>query len=100
MTKRESRVVHAFLHCIEHGEFSVDYAITVLEDNQRYGWMSADAKEAFYAGVESIREKILEQTMQDEGAESADPSVNETVFEDTAVSESAQAVDSGEDTSE
>ena len=48
MTKREQRVVHAFLNCIAHGEFTVDYAITLIEDNQRYGWLSDAAKEAFY----------------------------------------------------
>ena len=51
MTKREQRVIQAFLNCIAHGEFSVDYAITLIEDNQRYGWLSDAAKEAFYAAL-------------------------------------------------
>lgn len=52
MSKREQRVVQAFLNCIRHGEYSEDYAITLIEDNQRYGWLSDGAKEAFYAALE------------------------------------------------
>ena len=37
MTKRESRVINAFLNCIRRGEYTVDYAITLIEDNARYG---------------------------------------------------------------
>ena len=48
MTKREQRLIKAFLNCIASGEFSVDYAITLIEDNQRYGWLSDAAKEYFY----------------------------------------------------
>ena len=48
MTKREQRVVNAFLNCIAHGEYTVDYAITLIEDNARYGWMREIAKEYFY----------------------------------------------------
>ena len=48
MTKRETRVINAFLNCIAHGEYSVDYAITLIEDNARYGWLSETAKEYFY----------------------------------------------------
>lgn len=48
MTKRETRLINAFLNCIARGEFSVDYAITLIEDNQRYGWLSDTAKEYFY----------------------------------------------------
>lgn len=48
MTKREQRVINAFLKCIEHGEYTVEYAITLIEDQQRYGWLSEAAKEYFY----------------------------------------------------
>lgn len=48
MTKREQRVITAFLNCIAHGEYTVDYAITLIEDNARYGWMSDAAKDYFY----------------------------------------------------
>ena len=32
MTKREKRVITAFLNCIAHGEYTVDYAITLIEE--------------------------------------------------------------------
>ena len=48
MTKREKRVITAFINCVRSGEYTLDYAILLLEDNQRYGWLSEAAKEAFY----------------------------------------------------
>lgn len=52
MTKREQRVVNAFISCVKSGEFTLAYAITLIEDNQRYGWLSDAAKDAFYEAVE------------------------------------------------
>ncbi len=48
MTKRETRVINAFINCVSSGEYSEDYAILLIEDNQRYGWLSEEAKEVFY----------------------------------------------------
>ena len=48
MTKRESRVINAFINCVKRGEYTLDYAITLIEDTQRYGWLSDAAKEYFY----------------------------------------------------
>lgn len=45
LTKREQRVIRAFLNCIRAGEYTEDYAITLIEDNARYGWLSDAAKE-------------------------------------------------------
>ena len=52
MTKRETRVINAFINCVKTGEYSLDYAILLIEDNARYGWLSEEAKEAFYAAVD------------------------------------------------
>lgn len=52
MTKREYRVVNAFINCVKSGEFSLEYAIVLIEDSARYGWLSNDAKEAFYSAIE------------------------------------------------
>lgn len=52
MTKREERVIRAFESCVGDGQFTADYAITLIEDNQRYGWLSEGAKEAFYAWLD------------------------------------------------
>ena len=51
MTKRETRVIQAFINCVKSGEYTVDYAILLIEDNQRYGWLSEEAKEVFYEAV-------------------------------------------------
>lgn len=52
MTKRESRVINSFINCVEKGEFTFDYACLLIEDNARYGWLSEEAKEVFYAECE------------------------------------------------
>ena len=52
MTKREARVINAFINCVRSGEYSIDYAIILIEDNSKYGWVSEAAKEYFYAAVD------------------------------------------------
>lgn len=54
MTKREQRVINAFLNCIRHGEYTEDYAITLIEDQQRYGWLSDTAKDYFYDELDKM----------------------------------------------
>ena len=58
MTKREHRVIQAFINCVAHGEFSADYAVTLIEDQQRYGWLTETAKEAFYAQLSEEVEQV------------------------------------------
>lgn len=52
LTKREQRVIRAFLNCVKNRAFTEDYAVTLLEDNARYGWLSEAAKDVFYAALE------------------------------------------------
>lgn len=54
MTKREQRVINAFLNCVKHGEYTADYAVTLIEDNQRYGWLSETAKGYFYEELDKM----------------------------------------------
>ena len=54
ISKRENRVITAFLNCIRHGEYTEDYAITLIEDNQRYGWLSEAAKDYFYEELDKL----------------------------------------------
>lgn len=56
MTKREQRVINAFINCVNHGEYTLDYAITLIEDSARYGWLSEAAKDAFYEAFEEPEE--------------------------------------------
>lgn len=60
MTKRETRVINAFINCVKSGEYSLDYAIILLEDNARYGWLSEEAKEVFYEEIENLSKDISE----------------------------------------
>lgn len=66
MSKREKRVINAFLNCIAHGEYSVDYAITLIEDNQRYGWLSDTAKGYFYEKLDEMYPEPEEETESEE----------------------------------
>ena len=62
MTKRETRVINAFINCVKTGEYTLDYAILLIEDNQRYGWLSEEAKEVFYDAVLPDEEPEPEHT--------------------------------------
>lgn len=52
LTKREQRIIRAFINCVEHGEYSFDYACILIEDTSKYGWLSEEAKEVFYSHFE------------------------------------------------
>ena len=54
MTKREKRVINAFITCVKTGEFTEEYAILLIEDTQRYGWLSDAAKEVFYNALDDV----------------------------------------------
>lgn len=70
LTKRETRVITAFLNCIKHGEYSADYAIILLEDNARYGWMSEAAKDAFYDALDELLSPVVvEEPIEEEPVE-------------------------------
>lgn len=57
MIEREARVISAFINCVKSGEFTLDYAILLIEDNTRYGWLSAAAKEVFYQEIQDMEEE-------------------------------------------
>lgn len=48
MNKREKRVIDAFINCVKLGEFNLNYAITLIEDSSKYGYLTKEAKEEFY----------------------------------------------------
>ena len=48
MNKREERVINAFINCVNKGEFTFDYAVVLIESNDKYGYLGDEAKEAFY----------------------------------------------------
>lgn len=57
MSLREKRVIRAFINCVKSGEYSFDYAVLLIEDSQRYGWLSYEAKELFYQEFEDEEEE-------------------------------------------
>ena len=54
LTKREKRVIDAFINCIKHGDYTEDYAITLIEDQARYGWLSNETKDYFYEELDKM----------------------------------------------
>lgn len=66
MTKREKRVINAFLNCIAHGEYTVDYAITLIEDKERFGWLSNMALDTFYEELDKLYPEDEEPTEESE----------------------------------
>ena len=56
MNKRETRVINAFINCVRSGEYTFDYAVILIEDSARYGWLSETAKETFYNAFENEEE--------------------------------------------
>ena len=71
MTKRETRVINAFINCVKTGEYTLDYAILLIEDNRSYGWLSEEAKEVFYAAVDPEPEP--EEDLTEEPEETTTP---------------------------
>ena len=64
MTKRMKRVVDAFVNCIKHGEFSVDYADVLISDQSKYGWLTDAALDYYEEQTEQFRaeeEEVIEE---------------------------------------
>lgn len=56
MKKREKRVIDAFVNCISHGEFTIDYADVLISDQSKYGWLSEAALDYYEEQTEQFRE--------------------------------------------
>lgn len=54
MTKREQRVINAFINCVKSGQYTFDYAVTLIENTEKYGYLTDEAKESFYAEFEEV----------------------------------------------
>jgi len=65
MKKREKRVVDAFVNCIRHGEFTVDYADVLIADQSKYGWLSEAALEYYEEQTEQFR-PVEEESVEEE----------------------------------
>ena len=56
ISKREKRLVDAFVNCIAHGEFTIDYADVLIADQSKYGWLSEQALDYYEEQTEQFRE--------------------------------------------
>lgn len=64
-TKRAKRVITAFINCVQNGEYTFEYASILIEDNQRYGYLTEADKEVFYAACEPVAvPEVIENTEQ------------------------------------
>lgn len=93
LSRREERFLKAFESCIEHGEYTADYAVTLLEDDRRYGWMSAEAKEAFYDWLDAWEREQEEKAL----AEAARAAENARILAGTPEAEEEEEDLFGED---
>lgn len=65
MKKREKRVIDAFVNCIKHGEFSVDYADVLIADQSKYGWLSEAALDYYEEQTAEFREQEIEEVSEE-----------------------------------
>ena len=49
---RAKRVINAFKNCVTSGVYTYDYAITLIENTEKYGYLTEGDKEQFYLGFE------------------------------------------------
>lgn len=77
MTKRETRVINAFTNCVKTGEYRYDYAVLLIEDNQKYGWLSEDAKDVFYEAVQDEKDVVLEEEVEQVSEDLPEEEVND-----------------------
>ena len=53
---RNERVVNAFINCVKCGVYQQDYAILLIEDNQKYGYLTEEDKQRFYSAISEPEE--------------------------------------------
>lgn len=69
MSKRENRVINAFINCVKRGEYTFEYACLLIEDTQRYGYLTDEAKEIFYAEFENDDEAVVDEAVEEPAEE-------------------------------
>lgn len=58
MTRAE-RVINAFINCVNAGQYSLDYATVLIEDNSKYGYLTSEDKQKFYDTFYPIDEEMV-----------------------------------------
>jgi hypothetical protein len=49
MTKIEQRVIESFTNVVRSGEYTFDHAWILMNDRERYGYLTDEAKGLFYS---------------------------------------------------
>ena len=62
---RSKRVIKAFINCVKSGQYSLDYAIVLIEDNQKYGFLTEEDKNEFYAEFGLLEEEPIEEPIEE-----------------------------------
>lgn len=65
LKKKEKRVVDAFVNCIAHGEFTIDYADVLIADQSKYGWLSEQALDYYETQTEPFRSEEVEEDTEE-----------------------------------
>jgi len=60
---RAKRVIKAFINCVKTGQYTLDYAIVLIEDNSKYGYLTQEDKDVFY------KEFVLDEEAEEEHVE-------------------------------
>ena len=68
---RSERVINAFINCVKTGQYSLDYAIVLIEDNQKYGYLTQEDKDVFYAefGLLEEQQESVDETEEEQTEE-------------------------------
>lgn len=71
---RSERVINAFINCVKTGQYSLDYAIVLIEDNQKYGYLTQEDKDVFYAEFGLLEEQTdsVEETEEEQTEEATE----------------------------
>lgn len=58
---RAKRVIKAFINCVKTGQYTLDYATVLIEDNEKYGFLTEEDKNEFYNEFGMVEESQQEQ---------------------------------------
>lgn len=62
---RGQRVVNAFINCVKTGHYDYDYAVTLIDDNSKYGYLTQEEKDVFYKEFEPSNEATEEEIVSE-----------------------------------
>lgn len=61
---RAKRVINAFINCVKTGQYTLDYATVLIEDNSKYGYLTMEDKTLFYDAFKTEEEEVMIEEME------------------------------------